>query len=72
MESFWLTKKMLLEGLKMAESLPQDTMIHFNGSSEIIGDDEKTIMEITVPANGKKKVVKESFHKLMLANPSCQ
>jgi hypothetical protein len=72
MANVWLTKKMLLEGLKLAESLPQDTMIHFNGSSEIIDDDEKTIMEITVPANGKTKVIKESFHKLLLANPSCQ
>jgi len=72
MANVWLTKKMLLEGLKMAESLPQDTMIHFNGSSEIIDDDEKTIMEITVPANGNKKTLKESFHKLLLANPSCQ
>lgn len=72
MANVWLTKKMLLEGLKLAEGLPQDAFIYFNGSSEIIGDDEKTIMEITVPANGKKKVVKESFHKLMLANPSCQ
>lgn len=68
MANIWLTKKMLLEGLKLAEGLPQDTFVYFNGSSEIIDGDEKTIMEIIVPTNGKKKVVKESFHKLMLSN----
>ena len=68
MAKVWLTKKMLLEGLKMAESLPQDCFIHFDGKSERKGDDEITIMEISVPANGKKKVLKENFHKLLLSN----
>ena len=71
MANYWLTKKMLLEALKMTEGLPQDAFVYFNGKSEMVDDDEKTVMEISVPSNGKKKVVKESFHKLVLANP-CQ
>lgn len=68
MAHVWLTKKMLLEAIKMAEGLPQSTFVQFKGSSEIKGNTEQTIMEITVPANGKKKTIREDFHKLMLSN----
>lgn len=68
MAHVWLTKKMLLESLKMTEGLPQSTFVQFKGSSEIKGNTEQTIMEITVPANGNKKTIREDFHKLMLSN----
>ena len=68
MAHVWFTKKMLLEALKMAEGLPQSTFVQFKGSSERKGNTEQTIMEITVPANGKKKTIREDFHKLMISN----
>ena len=68
LRSTWLTKKMLLEALKMAEGLPQDTFVYFNGSSKMKDDVEYTVMQIEVPANGKKKTVTEEFHKLLLSN----
>lgn len=66
MTSFWLTKKMVLEALKMSEGLNQDTFIIFNGRSEIKNGVEQTVMEICV--NGKKKTIKENFKKLELKN----
>ena len=66
MASFWLTKKMVLEALKMSEGLNQDTFIIFNGSSEIKNGVEQTVLEICV--NGKKKTIREDFKKLELKN----
>jgi hypothetical protein len=66
MASFWLTKRALLEALKLTEGLPQYTMVCFNGSSEVKGDKEYTVVKIDV--NGKQKTVKEEFHKLLLKN----
>ena len=67
MSSFWLTKKVLLEALKMSEGAPQSTMICFEGSSEGQGDAEKTVTKISVC--GKTKTIKDNFQKLLLANP---
>ncbi len=57
---------MLLEALRMSEGMPQDTFICFYGSSEGCGDDEKTVMTISV--GGKEKTLKEDFNKLRLSN----
>jgi len=59
MTSFWLTKKTLLEALKMSEGLPQDTMIMFKGDSERKDDVTYTITEINVGT--KKKTLKQVF-----------
>ena len=67
MNSFWLTKKVLLEALKMSEGAPQSTMVCFNCHGEGQGDKEQTVVEINVC--GKKKTVRENFQKLLLANP---
>ena len=67
MSSFWLTKKVLLEALKMSEGAPQSTIVCFNGHSEGQGDKEQTVVEINVC--GKKKTIRENFQKLLLANP---
>ena len=48
MSSFWLTKKMLLEALKMSEGASQNTLICFHGKSEGRGDAEQTVIEINV------------------------
>lgn len=66
MANFWLTKRALLEALKLSEGLPQDTMIDFNGCSEIKNDKEYTVTKISV--NGKQKTVREEFKKLLLKN----
>ena len=66
MASFWLTKRALLEALKLSEGLPQNTMINFNGRSEIKNDKEYTVVKIDV--NGKQKTIKEEFEKLLLKN----
>ena len=66
MSSFWLTKKMVLEALKLAEGAPQSTMIMFNGSSEVKNGREQTVMEIQTC--GKKKTLRDDFQKLQLAN----
>lgn len=66
MASFWLTKRALLEALKLTEGLPQSTMISFTGSSEFKGDKEYTVTKIMV--NGKEKTVKDDFQKLLLKN----
>ncbi len=68
MASFWLSKQMLLEALKLSESMPQTTMIMFEGSSEVNNGVEQTIMKISTC--GRKKTIKEDFKKLSLAN-SC-
>lgn len=66
MATFWLTKRALLEALKLSEGLPQSTMIDFNGYSEIKNDKEYTVVKIGV--NGKQKTIKEDFQKLLLGN----
>lgn len=66
MSSFWLTKKMVLEALKLAEGAPQDTMIMFNGSSEVKNGREQTVLEIQTC--GKKKTLRADFQKIELAN----
>lgn len=68
LHSTWLTKKILLEALKMSEGLPQDSFVYFNGSSKVKDGVEYTVMQIDVPANGKKKTITEEFHKLLLSN----
>ena len=65
MASFWLSKKMVLEALKLSEGMPQNTFITFNGDSERKGNKTYTIMEISV-AGGKKKTVKEEFKPILL------
>lgn len=64
MASFWLSKKMVLEALKLSEGEPQSTMIVFEGDSEKKGDKTYTIMSISV--GGKKKTVKEEFKPISL------
>ena len=66
MAGFWLTKKALLEALKLTEGQPQTTWITFSGKSELINDKEYTITKIN--ACGKEKTIKEDFKKLQLAN----
>lgn len=66
MASFWLTKKMVIEALKMVESQPQRTMICFEGDSEVVDDVHYTIMKIS--ACGKKKTLRENFEKICLIN----
>ena len=66
MNNFWLTKKVLLEALKMTEGQPQTTWITFEGKSEVVDGKEYTVT--TINACGKKKTIKEDFNKLQLAN----
>lgn len=67
MASFWLTKKVLLEALKMTEGAPQTTMIMFDGRSEVKNDVEQAVM--CIDTCGRKKTIREDFNKLKLANP---
>lgn len=66
MANFWLSKKVLLEALKLTEGQPQTTWVTFEGKSEIVGGKEYTIT--TIKACGKKKTVREDFHKLCISN----
>jgi hypothetical protein len=66
MNHFWLTKKTIIEALKLSEGLPQNTFIHIKAYSEGVDKDEKTVFEINV--NGKKKTIKDNFNKLIIAN----
>jgi len=66
MASFWVTKRALLEALKLSEGLPQSTMISFTGRSEIKNGKEYTVCKISV--NGKEKTIKDDFQKLLLKN----
>lgn len=65
MSSFWLTKKMLLEALKLSEGKPQETCIMFKGDSERKGDKTYAVMEISV-VGGDKKTVKQEFKPIEL------
>ena len=64
MASFWLSKKMVLEALKLSEGMPQNEYIAFEGSSEVKDGVEYTVM--TISTNGKKKTIREPFNKLGL------
>ena len=59
MANFWLTKKMVLEALRMTEGQPQNTTILFKGDSESVNGKIYTIVEIM--ACGKKKTIREEF-----------
>ena len=66
MASFWLSKKALLEALKMTEGQPQTTWVTFNGKSEVKDGKEYTIT--TINTCGKKKTIREDFKKICLSN----
>lgn len=66
MASFWVTKRALLEALKLTEGLPQHTMVSFTGRSERKNGKEYTVCRISV--NGKEKTIKDDFQKLLLKN----
>jgi N-acetylglucosamine kinase-like BadF-type ATPase len=63
MSSFWLSKKVLLEALKMVEGQPQTSWVSFEGKSEVKNDKEYTVT--TINANGKKKTIKQEFDKIL-------
>jgi len=64
MASFWLSKKALLEALKMVEGQPQTAWVSFEGKSEVKNGKEYTVT--TISANGKKKTIKQEFNKISL------
>lgn len=64
MNSFWLTKEMILEALKLSEGAPQNAFVCFHGKSEVKKGKEYTIMEIVY--GNKKKTVKQEFKKIAL------
>jgi len=64
MASFWLSKKVLLEALKMVEGQPQTAWVSFEGKSEVKNGKEYTVT--TISANGKKKAIKQEFNKISL------
>lgn len=66
MASFWLSKKALLEALKLSEGAPQSTMIVFEGSSEIKNGVHYTITKIEVC--GKKKTLRQNYTKMVEKN----
>ena len=66
MNSFWLTKRAVIEALKLSEGLPQTAFIRFHVHTEGIDKDEKTVIEINVM--GKKKTIKDNFNKLVIKN----
>ena len=61
MASFWLSKKVLIEALKLTEGQPQTAWVAFDGKSEMIKGEEYTV--VTINACGKKKTIKEKFIK---------
>lgn len=64
MARFWLSKKMVLEALKLSEGEPQNAIIMFEGDSERKNGKDFTVMRISVV--GKEKVVRDEFEKLSL------
>ena len=66
MASFWLTKRALLEALKMTEGQPQTTWITFEGKTEVKDGKEYTVTNIATC--GKEKTIREDFNKIRLAN----
>ena len=68
--NFWLTKRAVIEALKLSEGLPQTEFIRIHAYSEGIDKDEKTVFEISV--RDKKKTVKDNFNKLIIENAKCR
>ena len=66
MADFWLTKRHLLEALKMTEGMPQSAFVQFSGKTERKNMKEYTVMTINV--NGQKKTLKDEFKKLLIKN----
>ena len=66
MANFWLSKKALLEALKMSEGQPQTTMIVFKCDSEDKKGVRYTVTNIEVC--GKKKTIKKNFDKMVKDN----
>ena len=66
MNSFWLTKRAVMEALKLCEGLPQTEFVHFHVHTEGIDKDEKTVVEINV--REKKKTIKDNYNKLIREN----
>lgn len=66
MVNFWLSKKALLEALKMTEGMPQTTMVMFQGDSEVKDDVRYTIT--TIEVSGKKKTIKQNYNKMVESN----
>jgi len=70
MASFWLSKKVLIEALKLTEGQPQTSWVTFECNSEVIEGKEYTVT--TISACGKKKTIREDFQKLCLLNNSSE
>ena len=66
MTSFWLSKKALLEALKMTDGQPQTTMVVFKCDSEEKNGARYNVTNIEVC--GKKKTIKQNFDKMVKAN----
>lgn len=66
MANFWLSKKALLEALKLSEGAPQYTMVMFNGDSEIKDGVHYTITKIEVC--GKKKTLRQNYTEMLKKN----
>ena len=62
--SFWVSKKNILNALKMSEGMPIDTHICFYGSSERVNG--VTYTKMTIEVGGKKKTFKEKFKSEIL------
>ena len=66
MTNFWLSKKALLEALKLSEGAPQTTMVMFEGDSEVKDGVHYTITKIEVC--GKKKTLRQNYTKMVEKN----
>lgn len=64
MSRFWVSKKSLIEALKLCEGRPDNACVIFEGEGKVINGSEYTITKIE--AFGKKKTVKQEFSKLYL------
>ena len=64
MASFWLSKKNIIEALKMSEGMPQNTKICFHGDSEKV--DDVVYTKTTIEVGGKSKTFKEKFEPEVL------
>ena len=56
MASFWITKEMALEALKMSEGMPKDTFICIDGKSEVMNGKEYTVTGKLMYADGTGEV----------------
>ena len=64
MANFWLSKKNIIEALKMSEGMPQNTKICFHGDSEKV--DDVVYTKTTIEVGGKSKTFKEKFEPDLL------